>query len=203
MGFVSSLISLVRIRSSLCGLAVALALGLPGADAEAATLHPGDLIVTAPSGIFRVDPTTGAQSILSAGVFFPTGAALGPGGKLFVVDLGQLFFLGTGRVIRIDLASGAPTVVSFGGLLTVPFSIVVAPDGHLFLIDLDTLGPPPSPRVVRVDPGTGAQTLVSAGGNFNFPLGLAVAPTGDLYVADAGCCGGTGGVIHVDRVTGA
>jgi|RhiMetdeSRZDD1v2_1073273.scaffolds.fasta_scaffold265038_2 hypothetical protein len=61
MGFVSRLLALVRLRSSLGGLVLALALALPSAKVAAAPLHPGQHLITTVNGIFSVDPITGAR----------------------------------------------------------------------------------------------------------------------------------------------
>jgi sugar lactone lactonase YvrE len=148
--------------------------------------------------LLRVNPATGAleevsRNSSSQGTLFrhPYDVAVAPGaGSLYVVDMGE-FAEGTtpaadGRIIRVDPASGAQSVVSAGGELVDPAGIAVAPDGTLFVIENVGVGPARDPAVVRIDPATGAQSVVTRGGNLCYPFGIAVEPNGVLVVTDFG-----------------
>jgi sugar lactone lactonase YvrE len=148
--------------------------------------------------LLRVNPATGALEEVSRnssaqGTLFrhPYDVAVAPGGgSLYVVDMGE-FAEGTtpaadGRVIRVDPASGAQTVVSAGGELVDPAGIAVAPDGTLFVVENVGVGPARDPAVVRIDPATGAQSVVTRGGSLCYPFGIAVEPSGVLVVTDFG-----------------
>jgi len=140
----------------------------------------GDILVadSGVPGVIQVDPTTGAQSTLSAGTNFvtPIGIAIDDvTGDIFVADTGA------NAVIRVDPNTGGQTVVSSGGNFVDPHGIEIEANGSLIVADMNagTGG-----SVIRVNRSTGAQTVVSTGGNFVDPHGITVAPDGTLYVAD-------------------
>ena len=111
----------------------------------------------------RSNPVTGALEEVSRngaqGTLFehPYDIAVAPGGgSLYVVDMGA-FAQGPnpaadGRVIRVDPATGAQSLVSQGGELVDPAGIAVAPDGTLFVVENVGVGPAQDPAVVRIDP---------------------------------------------------
>src|SRR5205085_11337372 len=105
--------------------------------------------------VLRVDPDTGAQSVVAIGAdqpgFFsvPFGVAVAPNGDIFVVD--------AQKVVRVDPATGAQSLVSQGGLLAAPYGVAVAGDGTLLVTDAGST----PPAVLRIDPRTGAQSPIS------------------------------------------
>ena len=182
------------------GATVALA-----SPAAGATLFPGDLVVAdvaAPDGgaLVRIDPVTGARSIISSGGEFdlPAAVALEPGGSILVLDLGPTG--GQPQVIRVNPASGAQSVLTFGGSLVAPAGIAVGPGNAIYVTEPGDFGGTGS--VVRIDPVTGAQSLVATGGSLIDPSGIAVDAAGQLLIADYGDEGETGSVVRVDPATG-
>lgn len=184
---------------------------------------PGELLVADSAafsqtrnsgGVIRVDPATGAQTIVSEGGWLvtPHGVTVDSAGRILVVDVNA--FGGPGGVVRINPANGAQTVVSREGFFSTPVGIDVEADGDIVVADDDAFGG--RGGVIRVDPNTGAQSIVSSGGAFVDPYGLGVRAGGAILVADqdaypdgSGVCGGgfpqngRGGVIRVDPVSGA
>ena len=144
---------------------------------SAVTLNPGDILVAdlnafgGPGAIFRVDPTTGAQTIVSSGGSFtgPAGIAITPSGDLLIANAGGPV-PAPGSIIRVNPATGAQTTVSSGGYLLNPVCLAIAADGALFVGDLDG-------GIIRVDLATGAQTLVSGPRG---PGAIVIAPNGDV-----------------------
>jgi sugar lactone lactonase YvrE len=147
----------------------------------------GDILVANESnydtpGVFggaliRVDPTTGAQSIVAKGGNFknPNDVAVEADGDILVTDSSASAF--KGAVIRVDPTTGAQSTVSSGGLLAVPSSIAIEADGDILVtVFPDQFGNGDQPAVIRVDPSSGAQSIVSSGGSFKFPVGIAVWP---------------------------
>jgi Ca2+-binding RTX toxin-like protein len=127
--------------------------------------------------VIRVDPTTGAQSIVAKGDHFanPVGIAVEADGDILVTDSSASAF--KGAVIRVDPTTGAQSTVSSGGLLAVPSSIAIEADGDILVtVFPDQFGNGDQPAVIRVDPSSGAQSIVSSGGSFKFPVGIAVWP---------------------------
>ena len=153
--------------------------------------------------VVRSNPVTGALEEISRnggqGNLFehPYDIAVAPGGgSLYVVDMGAFAQGPTpaadGRVIRVDPATGAQSLVSQGGELVDPAGIAVAPDGTLFVVENVGVGPAQNPAVVRIDPASGAQSVLTRGGNLCYPFGIAIEPSGNLIVTDFGdLVGGT------------
>src|SRR5262249_9661545 len=76
--------------------------------------------------IFRVDPHTGVQTVISQDGQFqePVGLAFAPDGSLLVADLDAAG--GGGALIRVDLAPGTQSIVSPGGNFVTPIGVAVA-----------------------------------------------------------------------------
>ena len=142
-------------------------------------------------GVVRVNPATGAQSIVSTGGFFvdPFGIAIEADGKILVSDA-------SGLLIRVHPSTGAQQIVSAAGFFASPTALAVEASGTI-LVDDQLSG------IIRVDPVTGTQTPLSPGGLFCGSLGLALEAGGDILVVDPLAFGGPGGVIRVNPVTGA
>lgn len=168
----------------------------------------GDILVTG-AGVMRVDPRTGAQTMLSSGGLFvdTAGIALEADGSILVADAGP-WDRGAGAVIRVDPVSGAQTRVYSGGLLVRPYAVAVERDGKILVADPDALDG--AGAVIRIDSATGAQRTVSSGGSFRDPVGIVLESNGDILVLDRsafrhgeGLSTYRGAVIRVDPVTGA
>jgi len=173
------------------GLALALCLliALPIGDnsASAIELKAGDIIVadinalSHPShsppngGVFRVDPDTGEQTIISAlGEFASaTDVVIESSGSLLVSDFDR------NAIFRVDPITGDQTVLSSGGLLNYfPEQIVIDSSGNLIVAV-------PWRGIVHVDTTTGAQTLILGASPFQqVYTGVALDRNGDIIVAD-------------------
>jgi streptogramin lyase len=146
----------------------------------------GALLVTngdaVPTGIIQIDPTTGAQSLLSSGGSDPTGILVSRSGTIFVIDQGAFVF-------TVDRTTGQQTTVSSGGFLIAPTGIAIADDGTLFIADEG------GNRIVRIDPLTGDQILVASG--LEGPFDIKVDSNGDLIVSERSS------ISRIDPATGA
>jgi sugar lactone lactonase YvrE len=165
--------------------------------------------VVVPS-IIRIDPTTGARTLVSSNtapaggpdLVHPWGLAIEADGSILVAD-STAFPQGNGGLIRVDPVTGTRSVLSRNGLpaggpnLAHPTDVAVAPNGDIYVVD--------DRAVIRVDSATGARTLVSRNTNpagapaFDRPVYLAVDAGGDILVADVGA---TDRIIRVDPSTG-
>jgi len=168
------------------GLASALvaALLLASGATRAVSLVPGDLVVAdwAANAIFRMDPTSGAQTVISSGgsIVEALDVAIGPGGDLFVAN-GE----SGSNIVRIDPATGAQSVLTTG--VTFPTGLVFDAAGELLVAD-SFFG------VRRVDPITGSVTTVSGS---SVAVGITIDAAGDILITSVG-----GEIERVDPVTG-
>ncbi len=161
----------------------------------------------ADGSIVRVDPATGAQSLVSRGgrLVDPAGLTLAADGTILVID--NVGFAGEPELLRIDPAAGAQTVVSSGDKLCYPFGVAVERGGSILVTDF---GSPPGQsgscpvnlgQVLRVNPNSGAQSTLAAGGTLlRNPFGIAVAPDGGVLVVNQ--TGGAAAVMSVHPVSG-
>lgn len=139
--------------------------------------------------ILRVDPTTGAYTVLSSGgcLDFTVGLAIEPSGNLIVVDSpgGD-----PGDVIRIDRDTGAQSIVTAGQFIREVIDVAIEAGGNILLAD--SFG-----KVIRIDPVTGAQALVTSGGHLVSTQSVAVEADGGILVLDF-----PDQIVRVDPLTG-
>jgi sugar lactone lactonase YvrE len=86
-------------------------------------------------------------------------------GDIVYVDSGDA--ITGGLVIKVDPATGEQSVISAGGLLSLPFDVAVGANGQIVVSD--------SGRLISIDAATGAQTLVAdnSQGTLGSPYGIA------------------------------
>jgi len=195
------------------GLASALvaALLLASGATRAVSLVPGDLVVAdwAANAIFRMDPTSGAQTVISSGgsIVEALDVAIGPGGDLFVAN-GE----SGSNIVRIDPATGAQSVLTTG--VTFPTGLVFDAAGELLVADSffgssvavgitidaagDILITSVGGEIERVDPVTGSRTTIFTEGSGQSLFELVVDANGDLLVVDDG----VDSILRVDPITG-
>jgi len=161
-------------------------------------LNPGDIIVAdiGANAVIKVDPTTGAQEIISSGGLF-AGAldlVLDSNGDIIVADLDLIN--GGGSVIKVDPITRIQTVISTGDTFVNPNGVVVAANGDIFVSDFDGFEESQIGRITKVDPTTGAQTIISSGGSLFVTTGITIDSNGDILVTDLN------NIISVDPITG-
>ncbi len=109
----------------------------------------------------------------------PVGLVEGPNNSVYLTEAFA------GQVSKIDLTSGAKTVVAKD--LKMPEGIALAPDGKLVVAEVG------AKRVVSIDPQSGAVTELAG----NLPIGLAGAPGGLPTNIPTGVGIGASGAIYV------
>jgi hypothetical protein len=180
--------------------ALAAACGVLAAPASAQQLGPGEIVVSDatadPDGaagagaIFRVDPTTGAVSVLGESPDFaaPSGVAIDASGNVLVADpLAQpAGEPGTGAIFRI-VPGQAPTVFATSADFEAPTGVAVDGAGNVLVADQSADPAPPvggnTGTVFRFAPGNPPQVL-DKGPQYVDPWSLAVDANGDVLVAD-------------------
>ncbi|MFO0850510.1 MAG: right-handed parallel beta-helix repeat-containing protein [Gemmataceae bacterium] len=157
------------------------------------------VLVTGGAGNNTVGTAEYGQAVLTTDTYNALfSVVVAPNGATYVVD--YTTGPGSGLIYRIDLATGARTLLSSGGLLTAAATAAVESDGNLIV----PAGGSPTIRLVRVNTLTGAQTLVSDSANpsqgpaIQGGAGVAVEPTGNYLVTSWL----DGSVFRVDRTTG-
>ncbi len=178
--------------------------GMLGVPFGIAAEPSGTILVANAQVLVRIDPASGAQSVVSSNGFFkaPLAATVAPAGDIYVVDA-------LGAVIRVDSDTGAQTLVSCGGYLKRPQGIAVQGDS-LYVTDVATPdGNFGVGRIIQLNRQTGVQTVLSQGNLLVGPVGITLDDAGQLVVGDPYTINENspdlfdGGIIRVDRVTGA
>lgn len=144
----------------------------------------------APGGIRRIDPVTGAITLVFNGGR-PNTLTAHPDGFLYFVGLTVAG--GQPGIARLDVATHAVEVFVNGGLLALPSSqIAIDLNGDLLVADFSTA----QCRIVRVSHATREMTLLSAGAGGRNLRGLWVDGVGTIFAMDVDR------VFVVDRATG-
>ncbi len=117
-------------------------------------------------GTLAQDPSAFRQGV---------GIGLQPGDIVYV-DSGDAIH--GGFVIKVNPVTGEKTVIASGGLLRMPFGVVIDADGQIIVSD--------SGRLIRIDPETGSQTLIAdnSQGDLGWPCGLAMQHHNSIVVAN-------------------
>jgi sugar lactone lactonase YvrE len=168
--------------------------------------------------VIRVNPRTGAQSVLARGapMCYPFGIAVDRQGGIFVSDFGNLVENGVivascdptgGGVIRVDPSSGQQrwlsfNSVEFGSTFLGPVGLAVEPNGTVLVANQRSS----AAAVTAVNPVTSVQQTVtpnsSPSDSFEQPQRVALAPDGNLVVSDYALNTLEGGLVSVVRSTG-
>ena len=133
--------------------------------------------------LYRIDPTTGAQTVLAQGNILedPSGPAIASDGAFYVAD-SDCCQADEGGVVQVNISSGAQAIISQGGNFGSLGDIAIASNGDIFVIDDDCCGGSDA-AVIRVNPLTGAQTVITQAGNLVNVGGMVIGPNGDIFVA--------------------
>jgi hypothetical protein len=163
-----------------------------------------------PTGVFAVDPNTGAQSLVAArsgGLLSLPEALTFANDKLYVADH-RAFGPGGGGVIAVDPGNGAQSLIAPPGDLHHihgPTALTFI-NGSLYVASLGNNAGTVLPNLVQVNLSSLMQTEISYGGSLSDPVGLAPVLNHDneIYLADAKAgTSGTGAIFEVDLSTGA
>lgn len=146
--------------------------------------------------VIRIDPTTGAQTLLAQGapgdflnpqgdIEDVSGVEVAANGDIYVLAdqfrFQQTFPFDPGRVLNVDPATGDFTFVSQGGELHSQVSdMSLEANGTILAIGQSS--PSADFSLVRIDPATGAQTAIFA--SFPGPSAVSVEPDGTILVGN-------------------
>jgi len=158
----------------------------------------GTLVVTsvADGALYRIDPSTGAVSLVAQTGGGANGAALATDGSFLVTQNGGIDFVGLGLYadgesppfqpavpgLQLARADGTVTYLLDEGFLA-PNDLAVAADGRVFFTDPPHHPPPPEPvGRVWVLERDGRVELVAD--SFHYCNGIALAPDGTVVVVE-------------------
>ena len=104
------------------------------------TINPGDILVTDPGAVnghgavLRIDPTSGAQTVVSQGGLFsrPTALAIEADGKIVTANRTLP------GVVRVDPQTGGQTIVASQPIVD-PFGLALEANGSIVVSDLEEL----------------------------------------------------------------
>lgn len=174
--------------------------------APAVVLNGGDILVV-DRGVFpttsigdgriiRVNPVTGAQTIVSSGGLLhdPTNIAIDANGDLILSDqtVGGFY----GGVVRVEPTTGVQSTIYAGPPFIDPMNLAIEANGDIGVVD------PTTDRLYRVDPDSAAVTTITlfpGGQTQTAPSGVALDSNGDFLVTDFV----PKSIFRVDPVTGA
>jgi sugar lactone lactonase YvrE/predicted small integral membrane protein len=146
-----------------------------GAEAFAATLHPGDIVVAGQQAVFRVDPVTGDYAVISdnthgsgPSMYAAVTVTLASDGQLWVTDLGESRIDAQqhpSQILKIDPVTGNRVAIPIQGLAGNTGLMTREVGGQLIVGGIGAL--------FRLNPSTGAASEISgphagSGPAFNF-----------------------------------
>ena len=171
------------------------------------------------AAVVRINPATGAQAVITRAdeLCYPFGIAVNAQGRILVSDFGNLVENSVpiitcdptgGGVIGVDPATGQQAWLSsnsatLGQLFLGPVGLTLEPSGTVLVVNQRSA----PAAVTAVNPANGVQQVitpnVSPTDAFEQPQRVAVAPDGNLLVSDYSLNTLEGGLVSVNRGTGA
>ncbi len=178
----------------------------------AAFVRRGDVVVTQPGRLVRLDPATGVTIEIPTELPLrrPTGVVVLPDGELLIADWG-LPRINFGSVVRVRALDGVTRIVAESPQLVNPFALARSPAGRILLADIDAGEHVYLMNVLLrrgalldFDADTGEQRVVVGDCCTFNPVAIDFASPTTVVAADAGCCAysGAGQVVVADLVSG-
>lgn len=147
--------------------------------------------------VLRIDPATGAASVLSSAFANPVGLTVETNGNILVADPAL------GAIVRINPTTGAQVGASIVlGAQTAPAGIAIAGDGSLRATDVaGVFGAPTDNKYWSVAANGTTPVTISHGGDLNAPVDLALADDGGAWISTSGpltqVSGAPSNIVHV------
>ena len=172
------------------------------------------------AAVVRINPATGTQAVITRAdeLCYPFGIAVNAQGRILVSDFGDLVENSIpiitcdsdrrrrnrgGPGERCSRPGSPPTSATLGELFLGPVGLTVEPSGTVLVVNQRSA----PAAVTAVNPANGVQQVitpnVSPTDAFEQPQRVAVAPDGNLLVSDYSLNTLEGGLVSVNRATGA
>ncbi len=160
--------------------------------------------------VIKIDPLTGAQTVVSSGGLLGTlhGLALESSGHLLVTST---YEDRATAILRVDPRTGTQRVVSSAGFLFNPTDIALDENGGILVTeDRNEAG---ASVLLRINARTGEQSVIAKASHLVAPYGIALAPNKEIWIADIHThasvfigpeedSGGPGKIIRINPTTG-
>jgi sugar lactone lactonase YvrE len=148
--------------------------------------------------VFRVDPSSGAVSVVDFGSFLrPSAVAFDASGRALVIESVSAISERP-SLFRYDPKTLARSVLATGPPFADPYGVAVEPSGRILVIDSHA-APGNLGALFTVDPKSGAISTLAQGAPFVHPTGVTVQASGQILVADPDA----GAVFSVNPKSGA
>ena len=163
------------------------------------SLCDGDVVIsdTAASRLLRIDPITGAQTVIASGT--PLNRVHG----LAVAPSNQQIYAVTDdnppQALQVSVPDGAIFSLASGGPMRALWDVAIGPGGNLLATDYNPGGPG---SIFRISPSSGNVSTVATGGLLRDPTGIVLDVQGNAFVTDYDETGIDGRVLAVNLGSG-
>ncbi len=166
---------------------------------EAASLSFGDILVTdtGTDCVFKVDPLTGSQELISQGgdLDNPLGLTIDSDGQIIVATRGSA---GSGKLVKVDPLTGGQSVIITSDSM---FESVIDTNGdYIVTVNSSAHG---AYGVKRITP-SGTESWISRYDLIENPRGICVGPDNHILIADPryNSVNIMDDILHIDRFDG-
>jgi hypothetical protein len=159
--------------------------------------------------IVRIDPNSGAQTVVvpdsaTGGFTMPVGMVPAGEDSVYLADEpGGFSGSNTGQLWKVNLDTGAQTLISQGGLFNHPVDVALDPSGNIIVANTGSPANDTAGSIIRIDPQTHAQYLITTFGPFSGTDSVEVGENGTIFVGAIADGSNPASIIAVNPANGA